>query len=146
MTDVRRADPGARRQVILYLVVAAVIGVLVILVLERYRIPLRDWALADPVRSTERVGWIILFFAALLLVPLLGFAAYLWSLGGRVVRAREFPPPGLRVIRDTRVITGKAAITRGRQLRLLAVGCVAASVALGVLLWRLASSFTDKVS
>ena len=32
-------------------------------------------------------------------------AAYLWSLGAKVLRAREFPPPGHRVIRDTPVIT-----------------------------------------
>jgi hypothetical protein len=38
MTDLRRADPAARRQAVLFLVVAALIGALVIVAFERYRI------------------------------------------------------------------------------------------------------------
>lgn len=37
MTDLRRADPAARRQAVLFLVVAALIGALIV-AFERYRI------------------------------------------------------------------------------------------------------------
>jgi hypothetical protein len=84
---------------------------------------------------------VLLLLAALLLAPLIVFAAYVWSLGERIFRAGEYPPPGLRVIRDTPVITGKRAISRGRLLKALALGCGIASVGLGLLLWRLASLF-----
>jgi hypothetical protein len=143
MTDVRRADPSARRRAVLFVAVAIVVGTLLIVALERYRGPLRHWLLAEPATSAERISLMLLLVAALLLTPLLGFAAYLWSLGGRILRAKEFPPPGLHVIRDTRVITGEAAVSRGRHLRMLAVGCGVASIALGFLLWRLASMFND---
>ncbi|MDH3378118.1 MAG: hypothetical protein OEQ39_14320 [Gammaproteobacteria bacterium] len=103
---------------------------------------MRDWVLAEPEKSAERGILIILLVTVPLLAPLLGFAAYLWSLGRRTLRAREFPPPGLRVIRDTRVITGEAAGSRGRQLKLLALGCGIACIALALLLWRLASLFS----
>ncbi len=139
MTDVRRADPAARRQAVLFLVVGAFVGTLLIVAFERYRIPLRDWVLAEPGATAQRVRLVFLLLAPLLLAPLLAFATYLWSLGGRVLGAREYPPPGLCVIRDTPVITNEAALSRGRLLKLLALGCGIASVVLGLLLWRFAS-------
>lgn len=141
MTDVRRAAPAARRQAVLFLVVGTFVGALLIVAFERYRIPLSNWVLAQGA-SAQRVKLVFLLLVALLLAPLLAFAAYLWSLGGRVLRAREFPPPGLRVFRNTPVITGGAAISRRRQLEVVALGRGIASVALGLLLWRLASLFS----
>ena len=139
MTEFRRADPAARRHAVLLVAAAAVIGVLLIAGFERYRIPLRDWILADPGTAPDRIKAVLFLLAALLSVPLLAFAVYLWALGARVIRAREFPPPGLRLIRDTPVITGEAALSRGRRLKILALGCVLASAVLVFLLWRLAS-------
>jgi len=141
MTDVRKADPAVRRRAILFLLVGTCVGALLIAGFERYHIPLRDWILAEPGASAQRVKLALLLLAALLLAPLLVFAAYVWSLGERVLRAREFPPPGLRVIRDTPVIRGERAVSRGRLLKLLALGSGIASVGLGLLLWRLASLF-----
>lgn len=146
MTDVRRTHPGARRHAVLLLSVAAVLGALLILAFERYRIPLRDWILAEPRESAQRVQFIFLVVATLLLVPLLTLVAYLWSLGAKVLRAREFPPPGHRVIRDTPVTVGEAVVVRARQLKVLAVGCGIACAMLGFLLWRLASLFSNQAT
>ena len=57
--------------------------------------------------------------AVVLSAPLVAFAVYLWSLGAKVLRARQFPPPGYRVIRDTPVIGGQAAVLRGRGSKFL---------------------------
>jgi hypothetical protein len=144
MSEVRKADPVVRRRMVFIVAFAAVVGALLIFLLERYRVPLRDWILADPELSARRLRMTIMLLAALLLAPLIGFAVYLWSLGGRVLRAREFPPPGLRVARDTRVITGESAVSRGRRLKMLVVGCLVAGLALSLLLWRLASLFDQQ--
>jgi hypothetical protein len=121
------------------LIVGTCAGALMIAAFERYRIPLRDWMGAEPGAPARRLKWGALLLAALLVAPLLAFAARIWSLGGRVLRAREFPPPGLRVIRATRVITGDAAVLRGRLLRMLALGGGIAAAVLWLLLWRLVS-------
>lgn len=136
MTNLRKADPAARRKVALLLSVGACVGAVLIVAFERYRIPLSDWVLAGPGASAQRARLALLLLAALLLAPLLALAAYLWSLGARVVRAQEFPPPGLRVIRDTAVITGARAVSRGRLLKVLALSCAIACAVLGILLWR----------
>jgi hypothetical protein len=143
MTDIRKTDPNARRKVVLVLVVGTCAGALLIVAFERYRIPLSDWVLADPGASAQRARSVFVLLAVLLLAPLLAFAAYLWSLGERVVRAREFPLPGLPVIRDTPVITGESAVSRGRLLKVLALGCGIAAAVLGLLLWRFQSLLID---
>jgi hypothetical protein len=141
MTDIRKADPIVRRRAVVLLLVGMCAGALLIVGFERYRIPLRDWVLSDPETSAQWLKLIFLLVSALLLTPLVVFAAYVWSLGKRVLQAREFPPPGLRVIRDTPVVTGERAISLGRLLKVLALGCGIASVALGFLFWRLAVLF-----
>lgn len=125
---------SARRAAALILAVGTCVGALLIAAFMQYRIPLSDWVLAD---RAQRVELVFVILTALVSVPLLGLAGYLWSLGGRVVRAREFPPPGLRVIRDAPIVTGERAVFRGRLLKLLAIGCGTASIALAGLLWRL---------
>ena len=136
MTGVRRADPAARWTAALVLVAGTCIGAFLLVAFTYYRTPLSDWVLADPGSSARRVKLVFLLPAALLLAPLLALAVYLWALGGKVIRAREFPPPGLRVIRDTPIVTGERAVSRGRLLKVLALGCGIAAAALAVLLWR----------
>lgn len=130
-------DPAARRRVGLVLVVAAGLGSLSIAGFIRYRASLTDWVLADPRASAHRIRLVFVLLTTVLAAPLLAFSAYLWWLGEKVVRAREYPPPGLRVIRDTPIITGDRAACRGRVLKVLAVGFGVASVVLIVLVWRL---------
>ena len=134
MTKFRKADPAARRAVVLILAVGTCVGVLSIAAFTRYRFHLRDWVLAD---RTQRVTPVFLVLTALVSGPLLGLAVYLWSLGGRIVRTRESPPPGLRAIRDTSIVTGDRAVSRGRLVKLLAAGLGLAAIVFVVLLWRL---------
>lgn len=136
MTEVRRADPAARWTAALVLVAGTCVGTLLLVAFTRYRTPLSAWVPADPGSLPPRVKLALLLPAALLLAPLLALAAYLWVLGGKVVRAREFPPPGLRVIRDTPIVTGERAVSRGHLLKVLALGCCIACAVLAVLLWR----------
>ena len=138
MTQVRRADPAARRQAVLFVVLGAFAGGLLILGYERYRIPLRDWILSDPGKFALRVKLVFLLSGAFLAAPLVAFAIYLWSFGASVLRVQQFPPPGYRVIRDTPIIGGQAATSRGRGLKTLALCLGVAAVLLWLLLWRLA--------
>lgn len=139
MSDIRRADPAARRRAMQTIIVGALIGTLVLVAIERCRIPLGEWLLADPGTAPQRVKWVLLSLAALVSAPLLAVAVHFWRLGMKVIRAREFPPPGYHVIRDTPIITGTAAASRGRIIQLLGLGCGIGAMVLSLLLWRLAS-------
>jgi len=137
MIEIRQADPAARRQAVLLVVLGVLAGALLFVGFERYRILLRDWILSEPGKLAHRVKLVFLMSVAVLSAPLVAFAVYLWSLGAKVLRAEQFPPPGYRVIRDTPVIGGQAAMSRGRALQMLALWLGAASALLCFLLWRL---------
>ena len=146
MTEVRRADAAARRTAALVLLAGTCVGALLLVAFTRYRIPLSDWVLADPGSSELRVKLVFLILPALLLAPMLALAVYLWALGGRAVRAREFPPPGLRVIRDTPIAKGERAVSRGRLLKVLALGCCIACAVVAALLWRFAQLLSSRAA
>jgi hypothetical protein len=138
MTEVRKADPGARRQAVLLVMLGALVGTLLIVGFERYRTPLRDWFFSEPRELVHRAKLVFLLSATVLSAPLVALAVYLWSLDVKVLRAGQFPPPAYRVIRDTPVIGGQAAVLRGRVFKVLALCLALASPLLWLLLRRLA--------
>lgn len=146
MAEVRKADPGARRQAVLLVLLGAMVGTLLIVAFERYRTPLHDWLRSEPEQLVDRVKLILFSLAALLSLPLIAFAASLWSTGTRVVTAREFPPPGQRVIRDTPVAVGAPAVRRGRALKVLALFLCAAIALLWVAIGQFARVFSESLT
>jgi hypothetical protein len=113
MTAVRRANPGACQRSTVFLLLGTVAGVALIVGLERFGAPLREWLLSEPSQVGHRVKIVVLFMATVLSAPLVLAAGYLWLLGAHAVRVRELPPPGYRVPRDTPIVGGSAALFRG---------------------------------
>jgi hypothetical protein len=143
MPDVQPADPQARRTAMVIVGVASVAGLLLIVLARQFRPELEAWVTADPAPRIR-----VIFGAMTLLTagPVLGMAAYLWQLGQRTLRSGRYPPPGLRVTRDTPVESGRAATTIGKMFRMLAVALASAAVLLGVLLWWLLFSLGPRIA
>jgi len=120
------------------LILGALVGSLFIAGFVGYRTPLRDWLVSDPRAATHRVKLGLVVSAALLTAPIAAFAVYFWSFGDTILRARQFPPPGHRVMRDTPVLDGPAAVRRGHAFKILALALVVAFMVSWLLLWRLA--------
>jgi hypothetical protein len=57
----------------------------------------------------------------LLFLGVLPMAFYLWSFGRKVMSSERFPPPHVRVLRDTEVLVGEPARTRGRVIVAIAL-------------------------
>jgi hypothetical protein len=133
--EIRKADPGARRRAILVAVFGAAIGALLIAGFEELRGPFHDWLVSDPAETLRRARLAIGLSAVVLAAPLVGFAVYLWLLGAKVLRAQQYPPPGFRVIRDTPVVSGPAAVTRGHAIQVFAVCLGVGAVVLCLFLW-----------
>lgn len=135
MSEVRKADPAARRRAILVAVFGAAIGALLIAGFEELRGPFHDWLVSDPAETPRRARLAIGLSAIMLAAPLVCFAVYLWLLGAKVLRAQQFPPPGFRVIRDTPVVSGPAAVTRGHAIQVFAVCLGVGAVVLCLFFW-----------
>lgn len=117
---IQRADPRARRAAFRIVAAAAIAGTVVVVALEWRREDVQRWLLEHG-SFLARHPELVAAGALALMLPLAGAAAYLWRLGTRIVRAERLPPPGVAVVRDTAVLTGRPAVARGRLLRLLAV-------------------------
>jgi hypothetical protein len=141
--DVQHADPVARRRVILWSVI--VMGALGALALMSEQIVegTGQWVLEDPGEGRLRLGIVLAVTVLLVTVPAIVIAFWALGLARRTLAAERFPPPGSRVWRDTRILTGHAALWRGRLLRytsyiLLIV--VLAAFYQGAQIWRLLAS------
>lgn len=137
MNEIGRADLRRLRRSLAVVLAGAAIGAALIWTFDRYRPLWEGWLDAAASGGAGRPGMVLAAIAVLACVPLLGLAAYLWSVGGRVVRARRYPLPGSLVDRDTRVFHDRAAVRRGRLLQTLAVVFLLALVGLSSALWRL---------
>ena len=146
MTVIRRADPIARRHALIFTAVTALVGGLLLITFQHYRPFLYDWVTgAPPEESEARIKAVFRTLAMLTSAPLVIFAAYLWQFGARIGRAQEFPPPGYRVMRDTPVVAGPAAVTRARLFKLLAAVLAAAAIALCLIIWRLGTLLVPRL-
>ena len=144
MTRIRRADPTARRHGLTIVLAGMLLGALAILAFTHYRAALAGWVASDAGALASRLNLIVAAFATVAIVPSVGFSVYLWSLAVRAIRTREFPPPNVRLTRDTRVVVGRAAVARARALQILAVVMTALPVAMTWLVWRLAAALTSR--
>lgn len=136
----------ARRLALVFLAIGAVIGTLLLLAVEQRQGTLREQLLAEPTGAPDRIRSSFFVAAALLSTPFVIFAAYFWNLSAKVRRAQRFPPPNVRLIRDTPVVYGDDAVFRARVLQALAVGLLVLTVFLLAAFWHLATTLSGRAS
>ena len=105
-----KADKRIRKLVIL----AYIVAVLVMVVLLMWILP---WA-EGKLEQTEpevmlRIIRIVIAFIFLSIVP---FGLYMCRFGWRVIKHKQMPPPGTKVLVDTKVLEGDKAVKRGRLI------------------------------
>ena len=105
-----KADKRIRKLVIL----AYIAAVLIIAVLLSWVFP---WS-ENRLKQTEpevmlRIIRIVIAFIFLSIIP---FGLYMCRSGWRVIKYKQMPPPGTKVIVDTKVIEGDKAVTRGKLI------------------------------
>ena len=80
------------------------------------------WAKASIGRLDPERGLLGINVALVLMfLSIIPIALYIWGFGRKVIRLERFPPPGVKVIRDTKLILGPKARARGRMLIVLSV-------------------------
>ena len=136
--DVVPATPGARRAALVVFLVAATSGAFAIYWLTASLNDLTELGRSDPDAALALFKSRVL--PAFIVTVLVGVAGGLLLMrqGIRVLRAGEFPPPGMWTLQDTPRQRGRVATTIGWLLS--ATGFLLAAVPLGVLalvLWLL---------
>ncbi len=123
-----KADKRTRMLFILAWIVCVCVGV----VLTKWGLPWAQGQLeqAEPAKALVAIQ-IFIGFVFLSVVPC---GVYLFRFGQRVVRFQQMPPPGTKVIVDTKVLVGAKAVTRGRLIMIAALLLTAMDLASGLYL------------
>jgi hypothetical protein len=109
------ADKSYRLKTILLLVLVVLAG----LATFQWLVP---WA-HQAVRRLEPQKGLFVVRCALMVMfcTMVSLAVYLACFGRKVLKYRSIPPPGTKVLRDTRLVEGKSAVLRGQIVMLLSV-------------------------
>jgi hypothetical protein len=105
-----RADKGYRRKLLILYALFILVAVLLI----GWGLP---WSKAYLLRLELETALAVM--QVVLAVMFLGFVPaglYVWRLGRKIMVHERFPPPGVKVMKDTKLIEGKKARFRGRVL------------------------------
>lgn len=101
-----------------------------------------EWLAEDPDLALERVETFIAWIAVLSL-PLLIGGVFVFRSGLNSIRTERFPPRGMWVLVDTRVVTGSRAVWRGRMLIVAALLLAACAIGLPAGLWYIIHAVAD---
>jgi Ca2+/Na+ antiporter len=120
MSKIQKADSQARTRAFAITFAVILSGICVMVLFERNQARLADWFLANMATIADNTGVVTAVVSACF-APFYLIAGYIFLIGHRVIDSRRYPPPGQRVIRDTKIMEGHAAVTRGRLLKVLSI-------------------------
>jgi len=107
--DIVRADKEFRKRFIVFLILIAIIFSVTILSVKSYLDQLEELRRENPGLAGKKVMLLLKWWMGLGSLPILGLAVYQIILGRRILKSGRFPPPGMKVIRDTKIQTGAKA-------------------------------------
>ena len=126
--------PAAIRRIVLYIVIGSVIALSAKLVFFPW---LKGYvSISDRVEALHRFKIVMFGFGAALLPVVIYLALY----AVRIIKSRQFPPPGTQVLRDTPVVRGKKALIRGLGIGLCAAWLLGCAIFAAVIPYTLSDS------
>jgi len=134
----QKADPAARRRALIILAAIAILGLILVPLLDRLGEGLQEWMHDDPERAAPEVANLLRLLAVLMATPLVVLSLWLAWYAARVYSHGRFPPPGVAVLRDTRILEDAPARRRAVVGFILAALMLAFAVAASAALWRVA--------
>ena len=115
------ADKKYRNRMLLVALILIIIGFFIIQYFQTLSNKLSALAEESPELAIQKAenSFKIIFFVMFVLS--LGLCIYLFRLGTSILKSGQFPPLGIKVIRDTKLETGKKAKSKGKLLQIFSV-------------------------
>jgi hypothetical protein len=134
MDEIQPIDPVARRNALIVFIVVAILGGVVASRMESWKKTLEQRLRGQgPAEAVETQRYLALGTVTVVTAPMALAGGYFCWLGRRTLRGKRFPPPGMRVIKPTRVLREEAAIRLGRWL--VTIGILIVVLSLGAYGW-----------
>ncbi len=131
--EIHRADPVARRNAIIVVVVVGVFGAAILHALGESSEGVRAWAERAPERAAKVLFALMVFGVS---APMFGLALWMKHFATKISRAGRYPPPDAKLTRDTRVRTGASALAIARLHNAFAAIAALMAIVAPLLLWR----------
>src|SRR5687767_68824 len=114
MSQIHRADPALRRLTLYAGVIILSVGTAGLVIFQRW---FANVQLLPPEEAWPQLLGALTWIGGVMLVLVLATSVYALRLGGRIKRSGQYPLQGARTIRDTVILDGKHARSRGNLLQ-----------------------------
>jgi hypothetical protein len=132
MAEIQRADDHGRKLAIIALAVLLLGGAVLSIQFESWLTEVRRMPVESARKSLMTAfSWSV----GIGTVAICLAGCHLWWWGRRVRCTLRFPPPGATVLRDTIILSGQAAASRGMLLQFLGVTLILCATAVVVVSW-----------
>ena len=128
-----QADKELRKKFILFLILFTIVVILIEPTLNRCIEQIKETSEKDPELAFKKSMVALKVSLGLVSFLLLMTGVYFIALARRTFKSGQYPPPGMRVIRDTRLRTGIQAKRAG--ISLIALSCILILFACFFLYW-----------
>ena len=107
--DIVRADKEFRKRFILFLVLIIIVFVFAILSMKSYLDQMGELRRENPGLAGEKIISLLKWWMGLGALPILGFGVYQILIARRILESGQYPAPGMKMLRDTKIQTGSKA-------------------------------------
>ena len=107
--DIVRADKEFRKRFVLFLMLIVIVFGFAILSMKSYLDEMGRLRRENPGLAGKKVILLLRWWMGLGSLPILGFGVYQVSIARRILKSGQYPPPGLKMLRDTKIQTGAKA-------------------------------------
>ncbi len=132
MAEIQRGDAHNRKVAILALVMVLLGGAVLLVQFESWLTAVRGMpneaareSLTTVFRWSVGIGTVVIALAG----------CHFWWWGRRVRHTLRFPPPGATLLRDTVVLEGQAAASRGTVLEIFGITLILCAVGIALVSW-----------
>jgi hypothetical protein len=139
------ADKDLRRRALILTLGLAVFGWWGIELTQSYLHRLEILSETDPYEAARKIIPFVYAWMALSVAAVVAMSTYFFWLGVKVATTDQYPYPGMRVLRDTRIVRGGRARLRAAIALILAAVIVLAGCWAVVFGTRLASSINEEI-
>ena len=142
MSEIHRADPALRRLMIYTVVIIAAAGTAGVILFQRW---FANMQLLPPDEAWPELIGALAWIGGVMLLIVMATSAYALRLGSEIKRVGQYPLSGARTIRDTVILQGQHARSRGNLLQMTGGLLLVLAILLLALCVRMASMFSSSV-
>jgi hypothetical protein len=131
--DILPADKGFRKRFIIFLALIVVVFIVAILSIKGYLDQMAPLTRENPDLAAKKVICLLKWWLGLGCLPILGLGLYQILLARKVLKSGQFPPPGMKVVRDTKIRTGNKA--KKAAIALIILSSIIIAITLLLVYW-----------